>query len=429
MSWSEPEFGAIAGLITAEFGVAFPPARRVFAEAAIRRAVGLARERILASYRERLAAEPALLRALIAEVTIGETYFFRDAAQFEAIRTIVLPDIVQRRSGDARLRIWSAGCSTGEEAYSLMMLLHDCGFSQRTMLFATDVSSTSIEVARRGQYGAWSFRRDVADWRERCFVRNGKRWTIAPEHRRIAFMVHNLMQPAPAGIVAGGGFDLIVCRNVLLYFDRKTVERAAQLLVDALAPGGWLLMSPTDPPLPNELGLESVLTPAGIIFRRPAETVVVAQPLPPRAEPVAVPRQARDDIGSHHDMGAAHHDIGARGDVHAVRRAGSRVRVDAEAYVERALGFLDASQPHQAAASARRALFLDRSLAVAHLTLARALRLTGSRSAAQRALRRGAALLEAHAPDDAVRGAGGASAGTLSAVAAAEFELLVGAPS
>jgi Tfp pilus assembly protein PilF len=105
------------------------------------------------------------------------------------------------------------------------------------------------------------------------------------------------------------------------------------------------------------------------------------------------------------------------------------VRVDAEAYVERALGFLDASQPHQAAASARRALFLDRSLAVAHLTLARALRLTGSRSAAQRALRRGAALLEAHAPDDAVRGAGGASAGTLSAVAAAEFELLVGAPS
>jgi Tfp pilus assembly protein PilF len=105
------------------------------------------------------------------------------------------------------------------------------------------------------------------------------------------------------------------------------------------------------------------------------------------------------------------------------------VKVDAEAYVERALSFLDASQPHQAAASARRALFLDRSLAVAHLTLARALRLTGSRSAAQRALRRGAALLEAHAPEEAVRGAGGASAGTLSAVAAAEFELLLGVPS
>jgi chemotaxis methyl-accepting protein methylase len=152
MSWSEPEFGAIAGLITAEFGVAFPPARRVFAEAAIRRAVGLARERILASYRERLAAEPALLRALIAEVTIGETYFFRDAAQFEAIRTIVLPDIVQRRSGDARLRIWSAGCSTGEEAYSLMMLLHDCGFSQR----ARRSRSRGADSMVRGRSGATS---------------------------------------------------------------------------------------------------------------------------------------------------------------------------------------------------------------------------------------------------------------------------------
>jgi chemotaxis protein methyltransferase CheR len=433
VSWSDPEFGVIAGLLTGEFGVAFPPARRVFAEAAIRRALNLARERGLASYRERLAAEPALLRALIAEVTIGETYFFRDAEQFEAIRSIVLPDIEQRRTADVPMRIWSAGCSTGEEAYSLMMLVNDCGLSQRTLLLATDVSSTSIETARRGQYGAWSFRRDVGDWRERCFVRTGKRWTIAAAHRRVEFMVHNLMQPAPTSIIAGGGFDLIVCRNVLLYFDRKTVERAAHLLADALAPGGWLLMSPTDPPLPAELGLESVLTAAGIIFRKPiavptlvgdvatamamssracrgtAETVVVAPPLRPSVKPVSVPRQARDDS------------------VRVERRVASRVRVDAETYVERAMTFLDASQPHQAAASARRALFLDRSLAVAHLTLARALRLTGSRSAALRALRRAAALLEAHSPEDAVRGAGGASAGTLSAVAAAEFELLVGA--
>ena len=424
MSWSEPEFGIIAELLTAEFGVTFPPARRVFAEAGIRRALGLAHERSLTGYRERLAAEPALLRSLIAEVTIGETYFFRDAEQFDTIRSLVLPDILQRHTGDERLRIWSAGCSTGEEAYSLMMLVNDCGLSQRTTLLATDVSSTSIETARRGQYGAWSFRRDVGDWRERCFVRTGKRWTIAAAHRRIAFMVHNLMQPAPAGLLAAGGFDLIVCRNVLLYFDRNTVECAARLLADALAPGGWLLMAPTDPPLPPDLGLEHVLTPAGIVFRKPvaAETVIVAQPLRPRATVLAVPRQAQDDMKA--DV-RDHERVDAR----AVKRAASRVKVDAEAYVERALGFLDASQPHQAAASARRALFLDRSLAVAHLTLARALRLTGSRSAAQRALRRGAALLEALTPDETVRGAGGVSAGTLCAVAAAEFELLVGVPS
>jgi chemotaxis protein methyltransferase CheR len=409
VSWSEPEFGAIAALVTAEFGVTFPPARRMFAEAAIRRALGLARERSLTCYRERLVAEPALLRALIAEVTIGETYFFRDALQFDTIRSVVVPEIVQRRAAGVPLRIWSAGCSTGEEAYSLAILLHDCGLADRALLLASDVSSTSIEVARRGQYGPWSFRRDVADWRERCFVRTGKRWTVTAAYRRIEFMVHNLMQPTPGSSVAVGGFDLIVCRNVLLYFDRTTIERAARLLVGALAPGGWLLMSPTDPPLPNELGLETVLTPAGIVFRKPA----VAPALPPAFVPTLAP--GLDFAPSE-----------ARTVVAPTARA--RVRVDAEAYVERALGFLDASQPHQAAASARRALFLDRSLAVAHLTLARALRLTGSLSAAQRALRRGAALLEAHAPDDAVRGAGGASAGTLSAVAAAEFDLLVGSP-
>jgi chemotaxis protein methyltransferase CheR len=413
VSWSEPEFAAIAELLTREFGVAFPPARRAFAEAAIRRSIGLAHERSAASYLERVAAEPPLLRALIAEVTIGETYFFRDAEQFEVIRTTVLPDILQRRSDEAPIRVWSAGCSTGEEPYSLAILLDECGLGERAMLLATDVSSTAIETARRGQYGAWSFRRDVGGWRERCFVRTGKRWTIAAEFRRIAFLVHNLMQPAPASIISSGGFDLIVCRNVLLYFDRKTIERATHLLADALAPGGWLLMSPTDPPLPSELGLESVVTPAGIVFRRPLPATESVPPSPTPAIAVRAPLPAVPPQPQPRPKTTA-------------RRAPARERVDAETYAERALHFLDASQPHQAAASARRALFLDRSLAVAHLTLARALRLTGSHAAAQRALRRGAVLLEAHAPNDAVRGAGGASAGTLCAVAAAEFDLLVG---
>lgn len=412
MNWSEPEFAAIAALLTTEYGVTFPPGRRTFAEAAMRRALGLARERSFAQYLTRLAAEPPLLRALIAEVTVGETYFFRDTGQFDVIRTTVLPDIV-RRSAGGPLRIWSAGCSTGEEAYSLAILLHECGLAERALLLATDVSNKAIEVARRGQYGAWSFRREFADWRERCFVRTGKRWTIATAHRRVEFLVHNLMQPAPASVVTSGGLDLILCRNVLLYFDRDTVERATRLLAEALAPGGWLLMSPTDPPLPADLDLEAVSTPAGLAFRKlpqPAQRVLpalvpaaVAPPAPRRREPRVRP-------------------------VPHAPRSRTHERADAETYAARALAFLDASQPHQAAAAARRALFLDRSLAIAHLTLARALRLTGSRSAAQRALRRGAVLLEAHAPDDAVRGAGGASAGTLCAVAAAEFELLAGAP-
>jgi len=205
MSWSEPEFAAIAMLITQEFGVAFPPARRTFAENAIRRASGFAHEHSLERYRERLTAEPPLLRALIAEVTVGETYFFRDPAQFDAIRTIVLPDLLQRRSSHAALRIWSAGCATGEEAYSLAILTADGGLAGCTLLLGTDVSNTAIDVARRGQYGAWSFRHDAAGWRERGFTHTGKHWTVAAAQRRVEFAVHNLMHPAPElGGIAGG---------------------------------------------------------------------------------------------------------------------------------------------------------------------------------------------------------------------------------
>ncbi|MGA2396358.1 MAG: protein-glutamate O-methyltransferase CheR, partial [Candidatus Lustribacter sp.] len=332
MSWSEPEFAAIAMLITQEFGVAFPPARRTFAENAIRRASGFAHEHSLERYRERLTAEPPLLRALIAEVTVGETYFFRDPAQFDAIRTIVLPDLLQRRSSHAALRIWSAGCATGEEAYSLAILTADGGLAGCTLLLGTDVSNTAIDVARRGQYGAWSFRHDAAGWRERGFTHTGKHWTVAAAQRRVEFAVHNLMHPAPELGGIAGGFDLILCRNVLLYFDRETVERAARGLVAALAPGGWLLTSPTDPLLPSDLGLETVPTPAGLAYRKPAATFAPAvQP------PVSHSPPRKTDAPRAHPLRPRPH-------------APSRQRFDAEAYVARALAFLDGGHLHQAAA-------------------------------------------------------------------------------
>ncbi len=354
-------------------------------------------------------------------MTIGETYFFRDPVQFEVLRTTVLADVLQKRGAEVPLRFWSAGCATGEEAYSLAMLLEDCGLAERAMVLGSDVSSTAIDAAKRGQYGAWSFRHDEAGWRERCFVRTGKRWTIAAAHRRVTFMVHNLMQPAPASIIAAGGFDVILCRNVLLYFDRKTIERASHLLADALAPGGWLLMKPDRSAALERPRARAGGNAGGIAYRRPSFEERRGSSAAARAAGSAWLRTRRSRCRRSFAASLAPQ-------VHAKRSAPVRVVIDAETHVARALGFLDESRPHDAAVSARRALFLDRSLAVAHLTLARALRLTGSRLAAQRALRRGAALLEAHAPDDAVRGAGGASAGTLCAVAAAEFDLLVGQP-
>lgn len=400
MSWSDPAYEAIAGTLTTACGVAFPPSRRPFAEAAFRRAIAASSERRAAEYASRLAGEPDLLAALIAETSVGETYFFRDPAQFEVLRTTVLPALERAAAQGRPLRVWSAGCSTGEEAYSLAMLLDGRGLLERAVLHASDVSERAIQTARRGRYGPWSFRGSDAAWRERCFARNGNRWSVEARFRRIDFQVHNLMN----GPLAAGAFDLIVCRNVLLYFERAALERGTAALAAALVPGGWLVTSPTDPPLPGEAGFEHVLTPAGIMYRRPEVRVpALAAPAPavePPARPAAVhPRHTRP-------------------------RRTPAPAPDAQAQLARALTFLDAGQPHQAAVAARRALFLDRSLAVALLTLARALRLTGKRAAAQRALERSIALLDALPPHDAVRGAGGATAGRLRAVAAAELNLL-----
>lgn len=413
MNWCEPEFAAIAHLLTRECGIAFPPGRRSFAEAAIGRAMVRARERDPAAYRMRLAADPALLRALIAEATVGETYFFRDPGLFEVLRTAVLPALAQRRSADAPLRVWSAGCSTGEEAYSLAIVLDEFGLASRTTLLATDVSPKAIEAAQRGSYGEWSFRFGSEGLRERFFASTGKRWTIAENFRFVDFQVRNVLQPLPVW----ERFDLILCRNVLLYFDEEHVARAAGALAAALAPGGWLFTSPTDPPLRTEAGLESVVTPAGIALHRPLnpQTAVAAAHAPAPARP--------------HTARLASRTAPRTAAPAAPPQRAPRPLPDAEAYLARALISLDSSEPQQAAAQARRALFLDRSLAVAHLTLARALRLTGHHLAAQRSLLRGAALLDAQSPAEAERGAGGATAETLCAVAVAEFDLLLRRPS
>jgi len=133
----------------------------------------------------------------------------------------------------------------------------DCGLAERAVLLGTDVSSTAIDVARRGEYGAWSFRHNAADWRERSFARTGKRWTIAATHRRVEFAVHNLMHPAPARGTLAGGFDLILLPQRAALLRPETVERAAQVLLAALA-RRLVVNEPTDPPLPSELGLETM---------------------------------------------------------------------------------------------------------------------------------------------------------------------------
>jgi chemotaxis protein methyltransferase CheR len=163
--------------------------------------------------------------------------------------------------------LWSAGCSNGEEPYSLAMLLREAGWAHGSDIIGSDISIPRLAAAKRGHYAEWAMRAIPRPLVERYFDHVGKQYIV---HRDIRAMVRfrainlaiDFERPAPAGM------DVILCRNVLIYFSMETVVRVAERLLDSLAPDGWLLVSASDPPLTDLVSCETVTTSAGLAYRR-----------------------------------------------------------------------------------------------------------------------------------------------------------------
>lgn len=212
---------------------------------------------------------PRWLFDLVQPLTVGETYFMRDPAQVAALRETVLPDIIARRRTEQRLRVWSAGCSTGEEVYSLAILLAETNlcWTWDVTLVGTDVNRGSLRVARDARYPAWSFRSTPEAIRQRYFDHLGHEWQLCESVRGMArFAWLNLgsdllMQPVMDA-------DLVVCRNVTIYFDATATQRLYRTLVTALAPGGWLILGPSDPLPADTTRLDRVEVAETVLWRR-----------------------------------------------------------------------------------------------------------------------------------------------------------------
>ncbi|WP_075089116.1 CheR family methyltransferase [Verrucomicrobium spinosum] len=195
---------------------------------------------------------PALDR-LVEELTIGETFFFRHLEMFHALRDHVLPDLIQRRAALRSIRIWSAGCSVGAEPYSLSILLHDLlGDAARNWSFkivATDINRRFLALARAGVYDTWALRGMDPALLQRTFHRVGARWRINDLYREaVTFRHHNLVQDKFPSIEHElSGLDLIICRNVIIYFDTATNRRLADQFYRSLVPGGWLAVGHAEP--------------------------------------------------------------------------------------------------------------------------------------------------------------------------------------
>jgi chemotaxis protein methyltransferase CheR len=195
------------------------------------------------------------LQVLASHLTVGETYFFREKRTFEVLAGSVLQDLIQaRRDCGRRLRIWSAACCTGEEPYSMAILLSqvipDLSNWHVTIL-ATDINERFLQKSSTGVYGEWSFRESPAGFKERFFQRTAEgRHAILPEiKKRVTFMHLNLAEDVyPSLATDTNAMDIILCRNVLMYFTPPQARKVLGKLHSSLVKDGWLVVSPSEGP-------------------------------------------------------------------------------------------------------------------------------------------------------------------------------------
>jgi chemotaxis protein methyltransferase CheR len=185
--------------------------------------------------------EESIGRKVVEAMTTNETYFFRDPAHYDAIRGVLLPRLKQDRRDAKRLRFWSAASSTGQEAYSLAMLLLEEGFSDwNIQIVGTDFSSQVLERARSGKYQQIEVNRGLpAALLVKHFHRSGVDWQLSEPVRRMACFEPIDLRKSMRSL---GPFDLVFCRNVMIYFDAGTRKEILKQIHGTLFRDGWLLL-------------------------------------------------------------------------------------------------------------------------------------------------------------------------------------------
>ncbi len=373
--------------------------------------------------------ESAEFGFLVTGVTVGESYFFRDVEQMRFLRERLLPRLIRRRgeSGELRLRIWSAGCAMGQEIYSLAIMLTELlpNHGDWTLqLQATDIDTQVLENAMRGEYSEWSIRSMQPAMVDRYFTKSGRTYTLAkPIRDLVDFGYLNLLADEYPSIINGtNSIDLLLCRNVLIYFGQEALQSVYSRFSKCLAPGGILLTGASDPLPDAQCGLTwqadedigylthmgaPAVTPMSNAAQPMSSTAAshiiasrVSTPSKRRKQPASPPISAVDDYrhierlieerkwqeviskteqliltaGPERDLfrmqARAHANLGNL--TQARERCETCIHMDstdAAAYFLLALIEQESGQPKEAESALRKALFLDRMFLEAHYAL------------------------------------------------------------
>jgi chemotaxis protein methyltransferase CheR len=415
----DDSFRRLQVLLERTAGLVFDDARRDSLDYSIRERMRATGSVSAADYLRGL-AEPVERQQLLDEVTIQETHFFRYPPQMLALQRRVLPELISHgeRTG-RRLRVWSAGCSTGEEAYSVAMLLRELlpgGWDVRVL--ATDLSQAALSTARVATYGRRSLQQVSPQRLDRFFLpAPDGRHRLRPEVTELVdFRQHNLVLDEPPG----DRQDLVLCRNVTIYFSRETTRRLMGRLHDSLRDGGYLLLGHSETLW--RLSESFTLVPVGAgddaayVYRRgpaaapPSPRVPAGPPAPSTVPPARTNARPTAVRRSPHPLGRPRTGPRATADAPPVQDPAPEIRqalaqgryadaarlartsaavepLRSELHYLLGRALTDSGLDDQALPALRRAVYLDPSAGLAHFLLAGALARSGDAAAAAREYR------------------------------------------
>lgn len=436
---SDEHFAALRTLLARVAGLVFEPSRREALGACIA-------ERLRATGAADVPAYLLLLdqaeerQRLLDEVTIQETHFFRNPPQVRALREHVLPELVKAAAGSRRLRVWSAGCSTGEEPYTTAMMLRELLPASRgwdVKIVATDLSQRALAAARTASYGARAVQMAAPGDLARFFLPPAAgRYEVRPEVRELVEFRHHNLVTEPPPFAAGERIDLVLCRNVTIYFARDTTRALMTRLHATLRDGGYLFLGHAETlwQVSDDFRLVPLGTgdSAAFVYRRRDPGSERRTVLPDRrtAEDGPRPPQPEQRLGARRPTPAVGVGVGpGLADVRALLGTGRYAEAaelativgaheadQAEACYLRGLALVSCGRDDQAVVDLRKAVYLSPRAGLGHFVLAGVLDRLGDPAAAAREYAAAAETLGSQPGDATAEELGGRSVGELAAL-------------
>lgn len=367
---------------------------------------------------------------LAAYLTIGETYFLRENRHYEVLEQIILPEILQDTNrGKRSIRFWSAGCATGEEAYSIAITLHRMGYLLRdwdVSILATDINLLSLDKAMKGIYSRWSFRNEP-DWLIKNYFKcmNDGRYEIIPEIKRMVnFEYLNLADGGYPSLLNGtNALDVIFCRNVLMYFSPErvydTLERFHQCLVD----DGVMVVSACETSNLSSSKFTAVNYPDAILYRKKRPVITLVEPLlSPCHLPHLAPNKNKQPILTPSDNIEAKvllcRALANEGRLDEALELSEQIlvvdKLNVDYHYLHAMILLEQDEKESAQVALRKILFLDNKFVFAYFMLGNISRQLGENGEAKKHFQNAVNILKCCPSDEEVPNSEGLQAGKLS---------------